>query len=585
MHLDTLILNRFKSCMDTTVTLQPDLTVLVGPNSAGKSNLIDGPRLLTLPLNGRRDRYPEHDDLQRGSEETDFLIEGHFSGLSVAQKGLLVTAIPDPTQDKAIFGVRHDTEAGKSGRGRTTFWAGQFQETTPEPGSTDLIRHVYLPPLRDAQQALGSGSTTRVATLIQHFLEEDEEDAFKAHYQRDDAEAHRVVDAINTEIGSALTDLTSGVRPHTAALGFKVDSLFDVARDLRFRFADAGLDLEEIRMSGLGYANLLYMTTVIVELAKAREADLTLFLVEEPEAHLHPQLQMLVLDFLLDQAKKSRSRAIVPGEPEGRIQIVVTTHSPNLTAWVSPKHLVVVRPIKDDTVDPPVFHTACVPVAELGVNDKTLNKVSRYLDVTRSAMLFGGRVLLVEGIAEALLIPVFAKYVMFQAAPASWKRFQGAVLASIEGVDFKPYVEMLLRQHNGEHVADHVVIVTDADPSVPGNRKEELEALSVTFGSRDKLSVHVNQRTLEHELFMAGNEALLKQVFLEIYPRSGQRWAEDVDLFEDDACRADAFIELLADKQTRKGDFAQHLAQLIQDGEAVNVPDYLVQAINAVVEG
>lgn len=584
MHLDTLILKRFKSCKLTTVKLQPDLAVLVGPNSGGKSNIIDGMRLLTPPLNGRRDRYPEPEDLQRDSDKTDFLIEGRFSGLSVAQKGLLVSAVPDPTQDLAIFGVRHETEAGKSTRGRTTFWAGKFQETSPEPGSTDLIRHVYLPPLRDAQQALGSGSATRIVTLIQHFLTDDEEeDTFKQHYQREDAAPHRVVTAINTEIGIALADLTSGVRPHNAALGFKTDSLFDVARDLRFRIADAGLSLEEIRMSGLGYANLLYMATVIVELAKAREADLTLFLVEEPEAHLHPQLQMLVLDFLLGQAKQSRERAIVAGEPEGCIQVIVTTHSPNLTAWVSPKHLVVVRPTIDDAVDPPVHRTACVPIAELGVDKKMLNKVSRYLDVTRSAMLFGGRVLLVEGIAEALLIPAFAKHVVFQDIPSSWKRFQGAVLASIEGVDFKPYVEMLLRQHNGTHVADHVVIVTDADPSLPENRKEKLEELADTFGSRDKLSVHVNQRTLEHELFLAGNEALLKKAFLEIYPQSEHRWTEEVEIFHDDACRADAFVELLADKQTRKGDFAQHFAQLIQDGEAVSVPDYIEQAISAVI--
>ena len=152
-----------------------------------------------------------------------------------------------------------------------------------------------------------------------------------------------VVKTINSEIGTALDALTSGVRRQQANLNFATETLLDVARSLRFKLADAGLTLDEIRASGLGYSNLLYMATVIVELTRAKEADLTLFLVEEPEAHLHPQLQMLVLEFLLENAKKSIQAKTITGKPEGRIQVIVSTHSPNLTAWVSPNHLVVVR--------------------------------------------------------------------------------------------------------------------------------------------------------------------------------------------------------------------------------------------------
>ena len=118
MHLDTLKLTRFRSCLDTTVNFRSDLTVLVGENNGGKSNIIDAIRLLTLPLNGRRERYPEDDDLRRGSAESTFTIEGNFSGLSDTVKGLLISAVPDPTDDLAILGMRYQTKTAAISRGK-----------------------------------------------------------------------------------------------------------------------------------------------------------------------------------------------------------------------------------------------------------------------------------------------------------------------------------------------------------------------------------------------------------------------------------------------------------------------------------
>lgn len=582
MHLGSLTISRFRSCDNVTVSLRPDLTVLVGENNGGKSNVVEAIRLLTLPLSGRRERYPEDDDVRRHATVPNFQIEGVFRGLGDTLKGLLISAVPDPIKNEAVFGYRYESRSERTPRGKTTVWAGRFDTNEPEAGSTDLIRHVYLPPLRDAHQALGTGSGTRVMALLRHFLPKNQEQDFLAGVRRADARPD-ILTTMNTEIGDALGMLTKGIRPQTAALDFSAETLLDVARDLRFRLADSGLVPEDVRASGLGYSNLLYMATVVVELAKAKDADLTIFLVEEPEAHLHPQLQVLVLEFLLNQARQSADRAVEAGRPEGRIQIVVTTHSPNLTAWVSPVHLVVMRSRRRDQNGVAISESVSVPIAELGLKPKTLEKISRYLDVTRSALLFGNRAILVEGIAEALLLPVLAQKLVLAGDADGWLRFKGTVIVPIEGVDFRPYVEVLLRPYGDARIADRLIVITDADPTMLGNRKIDLENLAANHGAPHALTVLTNQHTLEHEIFGAGNEAFLKGVFLRLHRNSRRDWTDRIEgaAVQD---RPDAFLKLIEAKKTRKGDLAQAIASRIATGEPFVVPLYLADAIRGAAQ-
>ncbi|MCH9052006.1 MAG: AAA family ATPase [Proteobacteria bacterium] len=624
MQLRHLQLVNFRSFSDETVSFEKKLTVLVGENNGGKSNLIDAIRLISAPLGGRREIYCEQTDIRFGSAKPDFEITATFSPLTPAQQGRLLSATTDDTLNEARFGLTYDA-SGKGSYIRPTLWAGRFK-TPPEPGCHEMIRHVYLPPLRDAKRALASGNPARIYALLDHFLEGRDPDDVARNLARPATDD--ILTNVGTAVNTGLEALTTGVRQQNAALGFNTDEkLIHIARDLRFKLADHGITPEDLQYSGLGFANLLYLATIAVELEKVDDAELTLFLVEEPEAHLHPQLQAAVLNFLEECAEQSLKPKPDPDAPAGNIQIVVATHSPNLSAWVSNENLVFVRSVlpvteagerdaevpaegsAESTCDngappadaqedsneaepgqepgPPRRETRCIPIAKLGLTEPERRKIDRYLDVTKSALLFGGRVLLVEGIAEALLLPIIAKQYVLKDKQDSLRIFRSAVFVPIDGTDFMPYARILLTPFNGTRIADRLVIVTDGDKTaagegqdLPGNRrKTDLEALAATAGASSLLDVVVNTYSLEPELVGAGNTALLKTVYLALHPRSEAKW--DAAANQTGNEQAHAIQDLF--KDTRKGDFAHILADKIAEGETFNVPPYIRQAIEALV--
>lgn len=85
--------------------------------------------------------------------------------------------------------------------------------------------------------------------------------------------------------------------------------------------SEPSIDLfRSLSENSLGYNNLIYIATILAEFEGLKDKYTTprILLIEELEAHLHPQLQIKLLKFLQEQAEKND------------IQVIITTHSVSL---------------------------------------------------------------------------------------------------------------------------------------------------------------------------------------------------------------------------------------------------------------
>lgn len=598
MYLRSLSIRGFRSCYDTTIDFRSVLTLIVGENNAGKSNVIDALRLATSPLSRRRTRYFEREDKSWGVEYPTVDLSLAFAGLTELQRGQYITAL-DLETETVTYGVRYTPEGIGERRAQPTQSAGKLKGPDAEPEKRDQITHVYLAPLRDAQRELQSSNGKRLEYVMELLTTPDERKKF-ADAARSSLEALEAQTAVIKTAGGIqghMTSLTAPVRGQNVGIGFDKDEIAFITRNLRMRLAEHGVEPSDLAESGLGYANLLFIATVILELQAAKDAELTLFLVEEPEAHLHPQLQAVLLDFLRDEALAS-VRDDTKG-PAGRIQVIATTHSPNLASSVGVENVVALRTVPI-TVTSPIDGRKVARSATRGLSLGALDlapdefrKINQYLDATRAALLFAQRVILVEGVAEAVLLPVFARHRVLKDRSDALRAFRGVTLINVGSVDFAPYVKLLLSSVGDVRLLDRLVVITDGDPDLDGlgelpdscKRRDDLLALAATLVSTDALIVTQSTYTLEADLLLPpGNAPVLEEAYLAQHKNSKKKW----DRFTTSAASpAEGFYrELRADsKLISKGEFAHDIALRVVDEETVfTVPDYLAQAIHASIE-
>lgn len=206
--------------------------------------------------------------------------------------------------------------------------------------------------------------------------------------------------------------------------------------------------------NGLGYNNLIYMSLLLAKMQASadgnymkRQAKLySLLAIEEPEAHLHPAMQYQFLNFL----NSNRSKHNVN-------QIIVTTHSPEIVSAVSLDCLISLN------YEGYGSHGIGYPRTKYSNSDDDIASkayVQRFLDATRSDMFFAEKLIFVEGIAEKLLIPTFAKYLGYDLVK------DHVLIVNMGGRYFHHFLKMF--DNNGYNISKKVACITDTDPCSEG---------------------------------------------------------------------------------------------------------------------
>lgn len=150
---------------------------------------------------------------------------------------------------------------------------------------------------------------------------------------------------------------------------------------------------------------------------------LPLLLIEEPEAHLHPQRQLRLMQFLQKHANSDLS------DGQG-IQIIVTTHSPNLASVIDLDNLVLMHNGK----------AYSLAYGQTGLRKSDYGFLKRFLDVTKANLFFARGVIIVEGDAENILLPTLASLL-------GWDLTEhGVSIVNVGGTGLRRFARIFLRK-------------------------------------------------------------------------------------------------------------------------------------------
>ncbi|KIV58373.1 chromosome segregation protein SMC [Aneurinibacillus migulanus] len=322
----------------------------------------------------------------------------------------------------------------------------------------------FLDAIRDVERDLFTGRNTLLREVIDFFMDYE----IKSNKEIDKSQQLSEINQLKKEFSQEAAKLINSLKRrmergtkemltyanHTGASfgnsepdfdGYILDSeLYSVLR-LIIKY-QTGITVPATH-NGLGYNNLIFISLLLAKMQKDASGDylgsnakiFPILVIEEPEAHLHPAMQYKFLKFLKE---KSHQKAR---------QIFITTHSPNITSAVDLDEIICFHRKDDNSLNIGYLGRA------FGDDKKSKAYVQRFLDSTKSDMLFSKGIILVEGITEQLVMSLFARYEDFDLET------NHISVINIGGRYFEHFLK-LFDSNKSHTIHKKVVCITDLDP-------------------------------------------------------------------------------------------------------------------------